>query len=172
MRRIQTSKIASARVATPIGLLMVAASPRGVIRIDFAARPAARRQRPAARANTPEARQAQQHLVAAVRQLREYFAGRRSSFDLSLDLAGTPYQRRVWSALRGIRFGRTVSYGELAAQIGAPHGARAVGRACATNPAPVVVPCHRVVGGDGSLHGYDGGLWRKQRLLELESARR
>ncbi len=172
MKENRTLETASARVATPIGPLTVAASPRGVIRIDFVVRPAARQQRRAARANTPAVRQARQHLAAAVRQLREYFAGRRSSFDLLLDLAGTPYQQRVWSALRSIRFGRTVSYGELAARIGAPHGARAVGRACATNPVPVVVPCHRVVGGDGSLHGYDGGLWRKQRLLELESAQR
>lgn len=171
MRRTTTHEIASTTLATPIGRLTVVASPRGLLRIDFAARTGGRA-RHATRATSPEAKQARRHLAAAIRQLREYFAGRRSRFDLPLDLAGSAYQQRVWHALQRIPFGRTLSYGQLATQLGAPGGARAVGRACATNPVPLVVPCHRVVGGDGSLHGYDGGLWRKQRLLELESAKR
>ncbi len=170
MKRDNPHEIASATVATPIGRLAVAASARGLLRIDFPEREnehSARTSHP----TTRPAKEARGHLAAALRQLRDYFAGRRSTFDLPLDLAGTAYQQRVWSALQRVPFGRTLSYGELAARLGAPGGARAVGRACATNPVPIVVPCHRVVGGDGALHGYDGGLWRKQRLLELEHAR-
>ena len=153
-------------MTTSIGRLSVAASPRGLRRIDFAGRANGSK---ASGARTPgPGKEARRHLAAALRQLRDYFAGQRSTFDLPLDLAGTAYQQRVWRALQRVPFGRTLSYGDLAARLGAPGGARAVGRACATNPVPVVVPCHRVVGGDGSLHGYGGGLWRKQRLLELE----
>jgi O-6-methylguanine DNA methyltransferase len=172
---METNEIASATVATPIGRLSVVASPRGLLRIAFPERAsgsaALRNSVRAYERTSGPGQQARRQLAAALRQLREYFAGRRDAFDLPLDLAGTAHQQRVWQALQRIPFGRTLSYGQLAAQLGAPRGARAVGRACATNPVPVVVPCHRVVGGDGELHGYDGGLWRKQRLLELERAK-
>lgn len=102
-------------------------------------------------------------------QLKRYLAGETSSFELPLDLQGTPFQRAVWQALRRIPAGRTCSYGELARTIGAPQAVRAVGAAVARNPASLVVPCHRVIGRDGSLTGYAGGLPRKRSLLALES---
>jgi methylated-DNA-[protein]-cysteine S-methyltransferase len=107
-------------------------------------------------------------LAAAHEQLDEYFAGRRTSFDLSLAAAGTPFQRRVWRALGEIPYGETASYGEIARRVGAPAAVRAVGLANGRNPISIVVPCHRVVGADGALTGYAGGLERKRFLLELE----
>jgi O-6-methylguanine DNA methyltransferase len=106
--------------------------------------------------------------AAAVAQLLEYFAGERRSFDLELAPRGSRFQQQVWRYLAGIPFGETRSYGEIAEILGCPGGARAVGRANATNPVAVVVPCHRVVGADGSLTGYAGGLPIKKALLELE----
>ena len=108
--------------------------------------------------------------AAALAQLREYFAGERRSFQLSLAPAGTPFQQAVWSALRAIPYGETVSYGELALQLGRPGSARAVGLANGTNPLPIIVPCHRVIGADGSLTGFGGGLGIKRALLSLEGA--
>jgi methylated-DNA-[protein]-cysteine S-methyltransferase len=105
----------------------------------------------------------------AIDQLAEYFAGERRRFELSLSLEGTPFQRRVWAALAEIPYGRTTSYGELAAQIGRPDRVRAVGAAVGRTPVPIIVPCHRVIGADGSLTGYGGGLQRKRWLLDLES---
>ena len=107
-------------------------------------------------------------LVEAARQLTAYFAGSLIDFDLPIQLAGTPFQRRVWTALAGVPYGETVSYGELAGQIGQPTAARAVGLANGRNPIAIVVPCHRVVGATGSLVGYGGGLDRKRYLLALE----
>jgi methylated-DNA-[protein]-cysteine S-methyltransferase len=103
------------------------------------------------------------------RQLGEYFAGERTTFDLELALGGTPFQLRVWNALREIPYGQTVSYGELARRIGAPRAVRAVGLANGQNPVSVIVPCHRVIGADGSLTGYGGGLPNKRLLLDLEA---
>jgi methylated-DNA-[protein]-cysteine S-methyltransferase len=104
-------------------------------------------------------------------QLAEYFAGRRRRFDLPLAMTGTPFQRRVWRALRDIPYGQTTSYGELARRIGrSPAASRAVGMANGRNPLAVVVPCHRVIGADGTLTGFGGGLERKRLLLELEAA--
>lgn len=104
----------------------------------------------------------------AVDQLAAYFAGELSVFDLDLELDGTPFQRRVWAALRTIPYGQTRSYGQIASQIGAPGAARAVGLANGRNPIAVIVPCHRVIGSSGGLTGYGGGIERKTRLLELE----
>jgi methylated-DNA-[protein]-cysteine S-methyltransferase len=101
-------------------------------------------------------------------QLDEYFAGKRTAFDLPLGLRGTPFQMKVWRALLKIRFGATVSYGEIAAAIGHPGASRAVGGANHRNPIPIIVPCHRVIGSDGSLTGYGGGEPTKRRLLALE----
>jgi methylated-DNA-[protein]-cysteine S-methyltransferase len=101
-------------------------------------------------------------------QLRDYFAGRRTEFDLPLALAGTPFQRRVWAELQEIPYGETISYGELAQRIGRPTAARAVGLANGRNPISIIVPCHRVIGADGSLTGYGGGMDRKQHLLTFE----
>ena len=102
-------------------------------------------------------------------QLDQYFAGERYEFDVPLDLRGNGFERSVWDALLGIPYGETASYGEIARQIGAPSAARAVGLANGRNPVAVIVPCHRVIGADGSLTGYAGGLERKRFLLELEA---
>jgi methylated-DNA-[protein]-cysteine S-methyltransferase len=102
-------------------------------------------------------------------QLAAYFAGRRQDFDIPLEMAGSPFQRRVWEALRAIPYGETASYGELASRIGVPRSPRAVGVANARNPVCVIVPCHRVIGADGSLTGFAGGLERKRLLLDLEA---
>ncbi len=101
-------------------------------------------------------------------QLREFFAGERTTFDVPLLMEGPPFERRVWQALQDIPYGETESYGELAARIGEPSAARAVGVANGRNPIAVIVPCHRVIGADGSLTGYGGGLERKRLLLDLE----
>ncbi|MGE5580191.1 MAG: methylated-DNA--[protein]-cysteine S-methyltransferase [Bacillota bacterium] len=107
----------------------------------------------------------------AAAQLREYFEGKRTEFDLPLSLAGTDFQRSVWKALQEIPWGETRSYKDIAVRIGKPRATRAVGMANNRNPIPIIVPCHRVVGSDGSLTGYGGGLPVKQRLLELEKRR-
>lgn len=104
-----------------------------------------------------------------VDQLDEYFAGERRQFDVTLRLEGTPFQRSVWSALAEIPYGETTSYGELADRIGRPGASRAVGLANGRNPVAIIVPCHRVIGADGSLTGYGGGLDRKRHLLALEA---
>ncbi len=104
-------------------------------------------------------------------QLDDYFAGRLAAFDLPLRLDGTPFQRRVWTALLDVPYGQTVSYAGLAAAVGRPGAARAVGRAVGQNPIAIIVPCHRVIGSDGSLTGYGGGLPAKRRLLDLEAPR-
>jgi methylated-DNA-[protein]-cysteine S-methyltransferase len=109
-------------------------------------------------------------LPAAARQLAEYFAAKRREFDLPLNLKGTAFQQRVWRELGEIPFGETWSYGQLAARIGKPGASRAVGLANGSNPISVIVPCHRVIGADGSLTGYGGGLPRKQWLLAHEGA--
>lgn len=104
----------------------------------------------------------------AVEQLDAYFAGELQEFDLPLQLSGTEFQRRVWNALRTIPYGETRTYGEIAQQIGAPTAFRAVGLANGHNPIAVIVPCHRVIGANGSLTGFGGGLERKSALLDLE----
>ena len=107
-------------------------------------------------------------LVDAVRQLGEYFAGKREAFDLPLDFHGTDFQKRVWQQLLAIPFGETRSYGEIARALGQPTATRAVGAANGKNPISIVAPCHRVIGANGSLTGFAGGLEAKQRLLALE----
>lgn len=108
-------------------------------------------------------------LADAARQLGEYFAGERTDFDLPLAPVGTPWQRQVWEQLVGIGYGETASYGQIAARLGKTNAAsRAVGVANGANPIPIVIPCHRVIGANGTLTGYAGGLERKQALLELE----
>lgn len=109
-------------------------------------------------------------LAQAARELREYFAGERHEFSVPLDFTGTEFQNKVWHALRSIPFGETRSYGELAAQIGAPKASRAVGAANGRNPIPIILPCHRVIGSSGSLTGFGGGLPMKKQLLAHERA--
>ncbi len=105
---------------------------------------------------------------AVVEQLTAYFAGELKDFDLPMAPDGTAFQRRVWDALRGIPYGSTLTYGELAREIGQPTASRAVGLANGRNPISIIVPCHRVIGSDGSMTGYGGGLERKRHLLGLE----
>jgi methylated-DNA-[protein]-cysteine S-methyltransferase len=106
-------------------------------------------------------------LARATEQLSQYFAGERTTFDLELELAGTSFQRNVWQALRTVPYGETTTYGALARELEAQP--RAVGAAVGATPIPIIVPCHRVIGSDGSLTGYGGGLPRKRALLDLES---
>lgn len=114
---------------------------------------------------------ARRPIAAAKRELAEYFAGRRTRFSVKLAPRGTPFQRRVWKAIAGVGFGRTIAYAELARRAGRPGSARAAGAATGRNPLGVIVPCHRIVGADGSLTGYAGGLAKKKALLALEARR-
>jgi methylated-DNA-[protein]-cysteine S-methyltransferase len=109
-----------------------------------------------------------QRVGIAIEQLDQYFAGGRTVFELALDYPGTPFQRSVWNALRGIPYGTTTTYGALARVLGAQP--RAVGAAVGATPIPIIIPCHRVIGSDGSLTGYGGGLDRKRALLDFEAA--
>ncbi|MCX6597509.1 MAG: methylated-DNA--[protein]-cysteine S-methyltransferase [Acidobacteria bacterium] len=119
---------------------------------------------------TPEDSQSQEILTGAQRQLVEYFAGRRQSFDLPLTPAGTPFQQQCWQELQRIPFGTTISYAELAQRVGNPNACRAVGAANGRNPLPIVIPCHRVIGSSGKLHGFAYGLDIKRLLIDLEIA--
>lgn len=150
-------------VDTPLGTMRIARSARGIAGLWFEGQ--------AHHPGVPDAplQPDDPLLCEAATQLRRYFAGKTRGFDLPLDLAGTPFQRRVWDALCTIPAGRTRSYGEIAAALGRPGAARAVGAAVGRNPASLVVPCHRVVGRDGALTGYAGGVPRKKALLALEA---
>ena len=151
-----------ATMESPIGRLRLAADALGLRRIDFlAGNPPA----PPAPAGWREDRAA---LRAAVAALAAYFAGTAHGFDLPLAPEGTEFQLAVWGCLKGIPYGETISYGELARRVGRPKAARAVGLANGANPLPIVIPCHRVIGADGRLTGYGGGLAIKERLLALE----
>jgi len=149
-------------VDSPIGPLTLTAEDRALIAIDFGAPPGYADGIPSA----------DPVLAETARQLEAYFAGELRDFDLPLRPSGSPFQLGVWRALADIPYGETVSYGELAVRIGQPSAARAVGRANGRNPIAVVVPCHRVVGADGTLTGYAGGLVRKADLLAIESSHR
>jgi methylated-DNA-[protein]-cysteine S-methyltransferase len=107
---------------------------------------------------------------SAQEQLREYFNGARRTFELLIEPRGSPFERIVWERLRAIPYGQTTSYGAIASELGHVNGARAVGRANGSNPIPIIIPCHRVIGTNGRLTGYGGGLPLKQALLELEGA--
>jgi len=119
----------------------------------------------------PSGRREPDAFAAVSTQLSEYFAGRRTSFDLALELTGTPFQLRVWRALREIGYGETLSYAELARRIGRPSASRAVGAVNGSNPISIVVPCHRLVGTSGALTGYAGGVEAKRSLLDFEAKR-
>lgn len=110
-------------------------------------------------------------LERAAKQLDEYFAGKRTSFDLPLEPEGTPYRKKIWQVLTEIPYGQTMTYGEIARRTGNPQASRAVGGANHHNPIPIVIPCHRVIGAGGKLTGYAGGLPRKEFLLALERNR-
>jgi methylated-DNA-[protein]-cysteine S-methyltransferase len=150
-------------IDTPIGVLLVAGDGAGLRRIHF------QRGRSPLRPD-PAWQRDKAAFGALARQLREYFARQRRSFELTLAPEGTPFQLATWQALRQIPYGETISYVELARRVGRPAASRAVGAANGANPLPIVVPCHRVIGADGSLTGFGGGLPAKRALLELEGA--
>jgi methylated-DNA-[protein]-cysteine S-methyltransferase len=153
---------------TPVGRLFVAASPKGLAAISYQARPEEHLEH-LARIAGPRVLRAPKSVDAVRRELDEYFAGRRRAFDLSLDLRGMPeFTLSVLRELAHVPYGETTTYGALAGKVGRPRAARAVGTVMNRNRIPIVLPCHRVVGADGSLVGYGGGLDRKQKLLELE----
>lgn len=157
------------RFETPAGIFGAAITPRGLARLTFPQEPFANCEQWARRWE-PEAPRtdhgpALDHLQA---QLTAYFRGALRVFDVPLDMRGTPFQLEVWRALVAIPFGVTHSYGQVAAAIGRPKAVRAVGAANGANPVPIIVPCHRVIGSNGTLTGYGGGLPLKQQLLELE----
>ncbi len=148
---------------SPLGTLTVAATERGLCGIYF-------EQHRHFKGKDGWQRNAQHTVLRqAVRQLEEFFAGKRTAFDVPFDLHGTPFQQEVWAQLLRIPYGATVSYGEHARAVGRPKAARAVGAAIGRNPVSIIVPCHRVVGSNGSLTDYAGGLERKRRLLDLEA---
>lgn len=140
---------------TPIGLLAIRASDDGIHRVEFVDQQ-----------DTPE----KQHplLTQAVQQFRQYFSGQRQTFTLPLAATGTAFQHQVWHALMKITYAKTASYGQIAESIGKPKAVRAVGAANGRNPLAIVVPCHRIIGKNGTLTGYAGGLERKAWLLALE----
>jgi methylated-DNA-[protein]-cysteine S-methyltransferase len=155
---------------SPVGRLLVAATPRGLCRITFDPEPE-RELDALARRFGPRVLRSPKPLRRVRRELDEYFEGRRQEFDLPVDLRRLPeFQQTVLAELVRVPFGSVETYGGLAARIGRPRAARAVGGALNRNPVPIVVPCHRVVGSTGSLVGYGGGLERKERLLALEGA--
>lgn len=159
-------------VASPFGDLLLAATPRGLVRVAFAREGHADVLARLALEVSPRILAAPARLDTAARQLNEYFAGRRHAFDLPLDLAlARGFRRRVLERLRAIAYGATATYGEVAAAAGSPAAVRAAGSACATNPLPLVVPCHRVVRSDGSIGAYLGGTATKRALLALEAGR-
>ena len=151
------------RIDSPVGPLMLAADEAGLRHIEF-------------RDNRHPADRSDWHggdsevLQATEAQLGEYFAGQRRTFDLPLAPRGTDFQWQVWRALAQIAYGETISYAQLAQRLGNPNGTRAVGAANGRNPLPIVLPCHRVIGADGGLTGFGGGLPTKELLLRLEGA--
>lgn len=151
-------------IKSPVGKLKLVASPKALVAVLW------EEERPnRVKLGTMSLDPQHPILIEAERQLREYFAGERIQFDLPLQLNGTEFQKKVWQALRDIPFGKTRSYQDLARAVGSPKASRAVGAASGKNPLSIVVPCHRVVGADGALTGFAGGLGTKAALLALEA---
>ena len=153
----------------PLGRSIVAATGRGVRLVILDAGRAGEVAELAREEGLEVAEGGQGPAFRAARQLREYFEGRRRSFNVPLDLGGTDFQMQVWRTLRQVGFGRAVTYGELARRVGREGASRAVDNACGANPVPVIVPCHRVLASGRRLGGFSGGLDVKRRLLDLES---
>jgi methylated-DNA-[protein]-cysteine S-methyltransferase len=163
MTKTETSDLAVTHLKTPIGVLQVAASEEGLVAVVFPSET----KRSYAKTKGPVP--AQMHLDRTVTALNDYFAGKRKDFaDLTLAPRGTDFQLSVWRALLKIPFGQTKSYGDIARAINNPKGVRAVGLANGKNPIPVIVPCHRVIGSNGTLTGFGGGLPTKKWLLQHE----
>ena len=154
--------IFSSTMSSPVGLLTLVGQGDDLVGLYFDKDPLAARMR-------ADSRRDDRRLRPAIEQLEEYFAGTRTRFDLSLVPPGTAFQKKVWAALVRIPFGGTATYGEIARAVGRPDASRAVGGANHRNPIAVIIPCHRVIGADGSMTGYGGGLPRKRLLLDLET---
>lgn len=151
---------------SPLGRLLLAATDTGICGIYFEEH---KHFKGMAGWTNPVAQSAaSHHLAEAAKQLDEYFAGKRTTFDVALDLSGTVFQRSVWEALMQIPFGKSVSYAQHAQGLGNPKALRAVGSAIGRNPVSIIVPCHRVIGSSGAITGYAGGVQRKEFLLALE----
>ena len=151
------------RIGSPLGPLLLSATEQGLSGLFMEGHSSSFRPQPDGKPDPAPFRE-------AADQLEAYFAGTRRVFDLALDLKGTPFQKQVWRELQEIPYGKTISYGELARRIGNPQASRAVGLANGRNPISIIVPCHRVIGADGSLTGYGGGLHNKRALLEWEAS--
>jgi len=169
-RKSSREHVVLTRVLTPLGPLVAGANENGLCLLEFADRTILEAQIKRLRRHldcvvTPGSNR---HIEQVEGELAEYFAGRRTEFDVPLEAPGTEFQNRVWQALRRIPYGETRSYEQIARAIGKPTAVRAVGRANGSNRIPIVIPCHRVVRADGSLGGYGGELWRKRYLLQLE----
>lgn len=153
---------------SPVGPLTVAVSERGLVALEFGdAHPSRNGRAP----HPVEWQESTEKTAPYVKQLEEYFSGMRREFTLPLDLRGTEFQKRCWQALVEIPYGHTRTYADVARAVGKPRAFRAVGLANNRNPVAIIVPCHRVIGSDGSLTGYGGGLNVKEELLRLEGAR-
>jgi len=160
-----------ADVDTPIGEMIAGATDTHLVLLEFARRRMLEQQLERLTRTTGFVlERGESRIVADLRgQLDEYFRGERKEFTIPIDVRGTPFQMRVWAELRRIPTGTTTSYGRLALTVGQPTAVRAVARANGDNPIAILIPCHRVIGSDGSLTGYGGGLWRKKKLLDLEA---
>ena len=163
--------ISVARIPTPLGPMLVCATGEGICLLEFTDRRMLNTQlkRVVKAQNGVPVLGANPHFDRLNRELSEYFDGKRKEFTVPLAVSGTPFQNRAWDALKTIRYGETRSYQEQAEQIGSPSAVRAVARANGSNPIGIVVPCHRVIGKNGQLTGYGGGIWRKKYLLDLEA---
>jgi methylated-DNA-[protein]-cysteine S-methyltransferase len=163
--------VAYTTLDTPVGTVLLAATERGLVRVAYESEGLEAVLSVLATRVSPRVLRAPARLDDARRQMAEYFEGRRTAFELPLDHAlSSGFRRTVQEHLTRIGYGRTASYGQVAREVGRPRAVRAVGSACATNPLPVVIPCHRVLRSDGSLGGYAGGLDTKAALLRLEAA--
>jgi O-6-methylguanine DNA methyltransferase len=153
------------RFNSPVGPLVIAVSDRGLVLLEFDHDQLMRKRWPKF-----SWEESQEKTRPYVQQLDEYFAGRRRKFDFPLDLRGTDFQKRCWRELLKVPYGKTASYAEIARAVGSPRAFRAVGMANHSNPIAIVIPCHRVIGANGSLTGFGGGLEIKRKLLVLEGA--
>jgi methylated-DNA-[protein]-cysteine S-methyltransferase len=161
-KRQTVSAMSYTRMESPVGKLLMAADEQGLRQVSFeSSKRAASVQ--------PDWREDKALFAEVIRQLRAYFAGELKEFNVPLAPEGTEFQLRVWNSLRTIPYGETISYAQLAQNIGNPKAVRAVGLANGCNPIPIIIPCHRVIGSDGSLTGFGGGLPNKKKLLALES---
>jgi AraC family transcriptional regulator of adaptative response/methylated-DNA-[protein]-cysteine methyltransferase len=167
--RSRAASVVMSEIDSPVGVLVAGVTDDGACMLEFRDREILETQVARVRARVGPTASGRHPLLDQLRtELREYFDGRRRAFEIPLVYPGTPFQVKVWSALRQIPFGGTICYEELARHVAVPDGQRAVGHANGQNPLAIVIPCHRVINKDGKLGGYGGGLWRKQMLLGLE----